>query len=160
MYCTALIVLKFCLENNVSKLVIGKNKYWKQDVKLNKENKQNFIHIPFNKLIFKIKEKLSCYGIEVLEQEESYTSKASALDFDKFPVYNGKSANTKFSGRRTERGLYKTKNGILINADLNGSLNIMRKAFPDIEFETTDLRYLQNPRTIKNIKNSQRKAMG
>lgn len=160
MYCTASIVLKFCLENNVSKLVIGKNKYWKQDVKLNKENKQNFIHIPFNKLIFKIKEKLSCHGIEVLKQEESYTSKASALDFDKLPVYNGKSANTKFSGRRNKRGLYKTKNGILINADLNGSLNIMRKAFPDIKFETKDLKYLQNPRTIKNIMNSQRMTMG
>ena len=160
MYCNASIVLKFCLENAVSKLVIGKNKYWKQNVKLNKKNKQNFIHIPFNKLIFKIKEKLSCYGIEVLEQEESYTSKASALDFDKIPVYNEKSDNTNFSGRRTERGLYKTKDGILINADLNGSLNIMRKAFPNIEFETNDLRYLQNPRTIKNIMNSQRNTMG
>ena len=160
MYCTASIVLKFCLNNNVSKLVIGKNKNWKQDVKFKKDTKQNFIQIPFNKLIFKIKEKLSCYGIEVLEQEESYTSKASALDFDKIPVYNGKSANVKFSGRRSKRGLYKTKEGILINADLNGSLNIMRKAFPGIEFETTDLRYLQNPRTITNITNSQRKAMG
>lgn len=160
MYCTASIVLKFCLDNNVSKLVIGKNKDWKQDVKLRKDIKQNFIQIPFNKLIFKIKEKLSCYGIEFLEQEESYTSRASALDFDEIPVYNGKSANVEFSGRRAKRGLYKTKNGILINADLNGSLNIMRKAFPDIEFETTDLRYLQNPRVIKNIMNSQRTAMG
>ena len=160
MYCTASIVLKFCLDNNVSKLVIGKNKDWKQDVKLRKDIKQNFIQIPFNKLIFKIKEKLSCYGIEVLEQEESYTSKASALDFDKIPVYNGKSANVKFSGRRSKRGLYKTKKGILINADLNGSLNIMRKAFPKIEFETMDLKYLQNPRIIKNIMNSQRITMG
>lgn len=160
MYCTASIVLKFCLENNVSKLVIGKNKDWKQEVKLKKKNKQNFIQIPFNSLISKIKEKLSCYGIEVLEQEESYTSKASALDFDKIPVYNDKSADTKFSGNRTKRGLYKTKEGILINADLNGALNIMRKAFSNIEFETKDLRYLQNPRIIKNITNSQRKTMG
>ena len=160
MYCTTSIVLKFCLNNNVSKLVIGKNKDWKQDVKLKKKDKQNFIQIPFNSLISKIKEKLSCYGIEVLEQEESYTSKASALDFDQIPVYNRKSANAKFSGRRAKRGLYKTKEGILVNADLNGSLNIMRKAFPKIEFETTDLRYLQNPKIIKNIKNSQRITMG
>ena len=160
MYCTTSIVLKFCLENNVSKLVIGKNKGWKEDVPFKKEDKQNFIQIPFNSLIFKIKEKLSCYGIEVLEQEESYTSKASALDFDKLPVYNGKSANTKFSGRRSKRGLYKTKEGILVNADLNGSLNIMRKAFPTIEFETTDLKYLQNPKIVKNIMNSQRMTMG
>ena len=160
MYCTASIVLKFCLENNVSKLVIGKNKDWKQDVKLKKKDKQNFIQIPFNSLISKIKEKLSCYGIDVLEQEESYTSKASALDFDKIPVYNDKSADTKFSGRRTKRGLYKTKNGILINADLNGALNIMRKAFPKIEFETKDLKYLKNPKTIENIMNSQWVTMG
>lgn len=160
MYCTASIVLKFCLDNNVSKLVIGKNKDWKQDVKLRKDIKQNFIQIPFNKLIFKIKEKLSCYGIEVLEQEESYTSRASALDFDEIPIYNGKSANVEFSGTRSERGLYKTKENILINADLNGALNIMTKAFPKIEFETMDLKYLQNPRTIKNIMNSQRITMG
>lgn len=159
-YCTASIVLKFCLENNISKLVIGKNKDWKQNVKLKKKNKQNFIQIPVNSLISKIKEKLSCYGIEVLEQEESYTSKASALDFDKIPVYNEKSANIKFSGRRAKRGLYKTKQGVLINADLNGALNIMRKTFPKIEFETTDLKYLQNPKTIKNIMNSQWVTMG
>lgn len=160
MYCTTSIVLKFCLDNNVSKLVIGKNKGWKEDVPFKKEDKQNFIQIPFNSLISKIKEKLSCYEIDVLEQEESYTSKASALDFDQIPVYNGKSANVKFSGRRAKRGLYKTKEGILVNADLNGALNIMRKVFPKIEFETTDLRYLQNPRTITNITNSQRITMG
>jgi|GEM_PF-1223640 len=160
MYCTASIVLKFCLENNVSKLVIGKNKEWKQEVKLKKKDKQNFIQIPFNSLISKIKEKLSCYGIEVLEQEESYTSKASALDFDKIPIYNEKSTNIKFSGIRTKRGLYETKNGILINADLNGALNIMRKAFPKIDFETNDLKYLQNPKIIKNIMNSQWVTMG
>ena len=160
MYCTVSIVLKFCLNNNVSKLVIGKNKDWKQNINFRKKDKQNFIQIPFNSLISKIKEKLNCYGIEVLEQEESYTSKASALDFDKIPVYNDKSADTKFSGNRTKRGLYRTKQGILINADLNGALNIMRKAFPKIEFETKDLRYLQNPRIIKNITNSQRKTMG
>lgn len=160
MYCTTSIVLKFCLENNVSKVVIGKNKEWKQEVKLKKKNKQNFIQIPFNSLISKIKEKLSCYEIEVLEQEESYTSKASALDFDKLPVYNGKSTNIKFSGKRTKRGLYKTKQGVLINADLNGALNIMRKAFPKIDFETNNLKYLQNPKIIKNIMNSQWVTMG
>lgn len=160
MYCTASIVLKFCLSNDVSKLVIGKNKEWKQEVKLKKKDKQNFIQIPFNSLISKIKEKLSCYGIEVLEQEESYTSKASALDFDKIPVYNDKSADTKFSGKRAKRGLYETKNSILINADLNGALNIMRKAFPKIDFETNNLKYLQNPKIIKNIMNSQRVTMG
>ena len=160
MYCTASIILKFCLENNVSKLIIGKNKDWKQEVKLKKKNKQNFIQIPFNSLISKIKEKLSCYGIEVLEQEESYTSKASALDFDKIPVYNDKSADTKFSGKRAKRGLYETKDGILVNADLNGALNVMRKAFPKIDFETNNLKYLQNPKIIKNIMNSQRVTMG
>ena len=32
-----------------------------------------------------------------------------------------------FSGRRIKRGLYKTKDLTLINADVNGSINILRK---------------------------------
>ena len=65
-------------------------------------------------------------GITVITQEESYTSKASFLDNDDIPVY-GETENPKFSGRRVKRGLYKSSNGQLINADVNGSYNIMRK---------------------------------
>lgn len=36
-----------------------------------------------------------------------------------------------FSGKRIMRGLYKTSNGQLINADVNGAGNIIRKVFPN-----------------------------
>jgi transposase len=63
--------------------------------------------------------------LNYIEQEESYTSKASSLDKDEMPIYNADNpVKPKFSGRRIKRGLYKTKAGHLINADCNGSLNI------------------------------------
>ena len=37
-----------------------------------------------------------------------------------------------FSGKRTNRDVYVTKEGIKINADINGALNIMRKKFSDL----------------------------
>ena len=68
-------------------------------------------------------------GIRVILQEESYTSKASFFDNDVIPTYKeGTIIDSKnFSGDRVKRGLYKTKSGLLINADVNGSLNILRK---------------------------------
>jgi putative transposase len=72
-------------------------------------------------------------GIKVVLTEESYTSKASALDSDNLPVYHVKTdVKPVFSGRRVKRGLYKTHSGKIINADTNGSLNIARKVIPNI----------------------------
>ena len=72
-------------------------------------------------------------GINVIINEESYTSKSSFIDNDILPVYK-KNCNKeyKFSGRRVKRGLYKTANNLLINADINGSLNIIRKVIPNV----------------------------
>lgn len=82
-----------------------------------------------------IQYKCKLQGINVLIQEESYTSKASFIDNDKIPVYKKNDKKTyEFSGKRIKRGLYKTKNGLIINADVNGSLNIMRKAIPNVKF--------------------------
>jgi putative transposase len=75
-----------------------------------------------------LKDKCGVYGISVILTEESYTSKASFLDFDTLPVYGKDDKKVKFSGRRIKRGLYKSGNGTLLNADINGSLNILRKA--------------------------------
>ena len=69
-------------------------------------------------------------GIAVVYQEESYTSKASFVDGDCIPVYGKNDHNAVFSGTRIKRGLYKCRNGEVINADLNGAANILRKAFP------------------------------
>ena len=146
-------ILAFCLENNVSKLALGKNKGWKQNYDHGKKNNQNFIHIPYTSLYQKITDKLTKRGIEVIEQEESYTSQASALDLDHIPVYGNDVPENSFSGKRYGKHdrLYKTSNGITINADMNGSLNILRKAFPDMEIELNNLKYMKNPKVLKNM---------
>ena len=85
--------------------------------------------IPFNKVIDIIKYKAEDLGIKYIEQEESYTSKASFLDNDNIPTFNeDKNQKYTFSGKRISRNLYKTKNNQIIYADLNGALNIMKKA--------------------------------
>ena len=69
------------------------------------------------------------YGIEYIEQEESYTSKASFWDKDEIPVYNADNPQKyEFSGKRVHRGLYQSKTGKILNADVNGALNILRKS--------------------------------
>ena len=95
-----------------------------------------------------LKYKCKLNGINCIVREESYTSKSSFLDKDDIPVYNkNKEISYNFSGKRINRGLYKTKEGIFINADVNGSCNIIRKEFIDA-FKTIDTKYLLNPKTI------------
>ena len=92
-------------------------------------NNQNFVSIAFRKILEILKYKLEDNGIEYKEQEESYTSKASYLDNDKIPIYKENDYTEYiFSGKRVKRGLYKTNKGQIINADLNGALNILRKS--------------------------------
>ena len=152
-YILANRVLEFCLENNVSKLALGKNKGWKQECDNGKENNQNFIQIPYTNLYQKITDKLTKHGIEVIEQEESYTSQASAIDLDHIPVYGDYLPAGSFSGIRygKHNRLYKSKDGITINADMNGALNILRKAFPRVEVELNELQYLKNPQVLTNM---------
>ena len=121
-------VAVFCLENDIGKLVIGHNKGWKQDINIGKVNNQKFVSIPHSILLSQIQYKCKQLGIEVVIREESYTSKASALENDFIPSYTKKAENVLplFSGRRVNRGLYKSKSGI-INADINAALNILRK---------------------------------
>ena len=121
-------IIKKCETYSISKIVIGHTKFWKQNVNIGKVNNQNFVSIPFNTLIWMIKYRAKEKGIEVILQEESYTSKASFLDKDEIPVYS-KNDETKytFSGERVKRGLYKSKEGVLLNADINGAGNTLRK---------------------------------
>ena len=115
--------IDYCIKNNIGTIVIGKNKDWKQEVNLGKINNQNFTNIPYDSFIKKLQYKAKLVGIDVILTEESYTSKASCLNLDKMKK------GIEFSGKRIKRGLYKTKNNILINADVNGSYNIIRKVF-------------------------------
>ena len=122
-------LMELLVKEEVSTLVIGHNKNWKDKINIGKVNNQNFVSIPFNKVINIIKYKAEDFGIKCIEQEESYTSKASFLDNDNIPTFN-EDENKKhtFSGKRITRNLYQTKNNQIIDADLNGALNIMKKA--------------------------------
>ena len=114
-------------EMAIETVFIGKNQGWKQEVSLGKKINQTFTQIPFNTFISQLTYKCFAKGIKVVEQEESYTSKASFLDEDDIPVYEKVQAKPQFSGKRISRGLYKSKDGRVLNADVNGSYNILVK---------------------------------
>lgn len=126
-------------EDKIKNLAIGYNKEWKQEINLGKKTNQTFVSIPYSKFIDMIKYKCALEGINVITNEESYTSKCSALDLE--PVKK----HEKYVGRRIKRGLFKTSSGILINSDVNGSLNIGRKVFGDDYFNPTNRGFVLNP---------------
>ncbi|PJE80445.1 hypothetical protein CI610_00580 [invertebrate metagenome] len=120
--------------------------------KKNRIYNQKFVFIPHSKLIEKIEYKAKEYGIKIVVREESYTSKASAIDLDLIPNFGDKTEK-KFSGRRIKRGLYKSKSGQLINSDVNGGLNILRKEIGDdfIPNVIADKGCVNHPMTINPL---------
>ena len=125
----ARLIINQCIANKIGILIVGVNPGWKQEINIGKRNNQNFVQIPHYSLRQKLQGLCERYGIKYQQQEESYTSKASALDDDEMPVYNADNPKKyQFSGKRVKRGLYRSKNGHLINADCNGSWNIGRKS--------------------------------
>ena len=127
------LVIECCLTYDIGTIIIGYNPQWKTECNMGKVNNQKFVAIPHARFIYKVKYKAQVYGIKVIVHEESYTSKASALDFDAVPDYrtDDESVKGKFSGNRVKRGLYRTADGTEINADINGALNITRKELGD-----------------------------
>ncbi|MCR4937030.1 MAG: transposase [Lachnospiraceae bacterium] len=123
-------IVDYCLSHDVDTLVLGDNRLWKQNVNIGAANNQKFVQVPIAKLKFMISYKASLAGIRIIYQEESYTSKASFIDGDNIPVYDKNDKEAHFSGKRIARGLYKAASGLIINADLNGAANILRKADP------------------------------
>jgi len=126
----SVMIVRLCAKHGIGTIIIGRNKGWKQGHYLG----QNFQYVPFWKLIQKIQYKAQALGIEVVLTEESYTSKASFLDRDPLD-------GSKISGTRIKRGLYKSSNGTLLNADVNGSCNIGRKI-------------IRNPETLRKMDRS------
>jgi IS605 OrfB family transposase len=116
-------LIEFCLSNDLGTIVIGYNSAWKQRCRLGKRNTQNFVTIPYNKLVHNLTYKAEAYGIKVIQQEESYSSKCSFLDNE--PIKH----HDKYLGKRINRGLFKSQKGTIINADVNGAYNILKKAF-------------------------------
>lgn len=131
-----------CLEHNVSKVVIGLNKDWKQEINIGSVNNQNFVNIPHSKLINLIRYKLEEIGVILIVREESYTSKCSSFDLEEIKKHET------YKGKRTKRGLFKTSKGLYLNADVNGSLNIIRKEFGDAAMPA-DRGLILNPVSVR-----------
>ena len=125
----ARVIINYCIANDIGTLIAGYNVTFQRNSHIGKQNNQNFVNIPYGRLRDKLAYMCELNCITYVEQEESYTSKASFWDKDVIPVYNSDSPKEyKFSGNRVHRGLYKTANGKTFNADINGALNIMRKS--------------------------------
>ncbi len=127
-------IIDFLVKEGVGTIIVGKNPLWKQEAGMGRRNNQNFVAIPHARFIEMLTYKASLVGIQVEVQEESYTSQASFLDLDPIPTYKpDDDTEYTFSGKRIGRRnrLYRTKDGQIICADVNGSYNILRKRKPD-----------------------------
>lgn len=122
---TSRLIVDLLKQQGIGTLVIGKNEGWKQEVNMGKQNNQKFVNIPHAKLIEQITYKCELVGIKVVIQEESYTSKTSALDLE--PPCK----QSAYAGKRVKRGLFKSRAGLVVNADINGSIQIIRKYLPE-----------------------------
>ena len=126
---TARTIIDYCINNDIGTLVVGYNETFQRNPHIGKQNNQNFVNIPYGQLRNKLEYLCKLNSIVFIKQEESYTSKSSFWDKDIIPVYNADNPKEyQFSGKRLQRGLYKTASGKIINADVNGALNIMRKS--------------------------------
>lgn len=123
----ARLIVNHCLENKLGFIVFGWNAGQTDKSSMGTRNNQNWVQIPTGRLKTRLQQLCESVGIQFLETEESYTSKASFLDQDFLPTFGEKPASWKPSGRRVKRGVYKSGKGILINADCNGAANILRK---------------------------------
>ena len=129
-YKCAWYVCRYAQAAGVEVIVMGHNEGQKQEIDIKDNANQNFVSIPYTKFITILKTVASKCGIAVVIREESYTSQASLLDMDDIPTYKkGENKRYTFSGKRIHRGLYRSKNGTLLNADINGAANIIRKEY-------------------------------
>ncbi|MGL5060614.1 MAG: RNA-guided endonuclease InsQ/TnpB family protein [Microcoleus sp.] len=123
----AKLIVSHCLKYNIGNIVCGWNQGFKSNINIGKKNNQKFVQMPLGKLKDRLSQLCDLQGIKFTETEEAYTSKASFLDGDSLLKYGEKPEGWKASGRRIKRGLYQSANGTMINADLNGAGNILRK---------------------------------
>lgn len=142
-------IIDYCIKNDIGTLVIGYNSTIQLKSNMGRNNNQNFVNIPLGNIRKKLQYQCERYNIKFVEQEESYTSKADFFSKDIIPVYKvGDSTKYTFSGSRISRGQYKSANGIILNADINGALNILRKSNIISEFELTEIAQPQRIRIV------------
>lgn len=147
---SARYIINNCIENQIGTLIIGYNKDFKRSINIGKINNQNFVQIPLGDLRQQLEFLCWTYGIEYIEQEESYTSKSSFIDNDILPEYKAEQPYLgKFSGKRIHRGLYRSADGTVINADVNGAANIGRKCKQNFTFEELSSGLLASPKRIR-----------
>jgi putative transposase len=120
-------VINHCIENRIGTVIFGWNKGQKDSIDLGSKTNQKFVQIPTGRLKDRVAQLCEEHGIRFVETEESYSSKASFVDLDELPTFGEKPEGWKASGKRVKRGLYRTLEGWLINADCNGAANIGRK---------------------------------
>ncbi|MEE9379128.1 MAG: transposase [Candidatus Lokiarchaeia archaeon] len=117
-------LINYCIKHDIGTIVIGYNKTWKNKITIGKRNNQNFVQIPFSKLVSQIKYKSELVEIDIILELESFTSKCSFLDNESIKKHK------RYQGKRICRGLYQSHRGSIINADVNGAYNILKKAIP------------------------------
>lgn len=120
LHTTSRAIINDLVKNNIGILVIGWNSGFKDGINIGRINNQRFVSIPHKRLIEQLQYKGLLAGIEVILINEAYTSKCSALDYE--PIHK----HEMYQGKRIKRGLFRTKSGQTINADINGSINIGR----------------------------------
>ena len=120
-------VIQHCLDNQIGTVIFGWNKGQKESVNMGSKTNQKFVQIPTGRLKDRIAQLCEQYGLRFVEAEESYSSKASFVDNDLLPKFGEKPEGWLPSGKRIKRGVYRTAQGWLINADCNGCANIARK---------------------------------
>lgn len=123
----ARLIINHGLKYGISTIVLGWNEGFKNNANMGRLNNQKFVQIPLGKLKDRLQQLCEIYGIRLEITAEAYTSKASYLDGDSLPKFGEKPDGWKASGRRVKRGLYRSSDGSIVNADLNGSANILRK---------------------------------
>jgi len=120
-------IVQTCIEKDIGTVLIGELKGIKQEINHGSRNNQNFVQIPFARFKSKLTSKCKMNGIEVKLVDESYTSKCDALAGESVEPHDS------YSGKRVKRGLFKSGSGKVINADVNGALNILRKVSDESE---------------------------
>ncbi|MBD2296185.1 IS200/IS605 family element transposase accessory protein TnpB [Anabaena sphaerica FACHB-251] len=129
-------IINQLVSQNITHLIIGKNENWKQNINLGSKTNQNFTNIPHARFIQQLEYKAKLVGIKVQITEESYTSKCSFLDFEPIKKHE------QYLGKRVKRGLFKSRSGKPYSADLNGSLNILRKVAGESIFDRNSVERL------------------
>lgn len=135
----AKLIIDHCLKYGIGTLIIGWNEGFKVNANMGRVNNQKFVQMPLGKLKDRLKQLCELHGIRFEETEEAYTSKASFLDGDSLPKYGEKPEGWKASGKRVKRGLYQSADKSIVNADLNGAANILKKVASKLGIDLNQL---------------------